>query len=53
MEADEDIQNNRRNMIMAVDCESSKGFDDHIFTEQSMVDKIDLIVNCLFFIDMK
>lgn len=53
MEADEDIQNNRRNMLMASDCESSEGFDNHILTDQNMVDKIDLIVNSLFFIDMK
>lgn len=52
-EADEDIRHNRKNMAMASKKEEDEGFDDFILVNQEMVDKIDLIINCLFFMNIK
>lgn len=52
-EADEDIRNNRKNMVMAAKNKEDDGFDDFILVNQDMLDKIDLIINCLFFMNFK
>lgn len=51
-EADEDIRSNRNNMIMAVKNEDDGGFDDFVLVDQEMLDKVDLIINCLFFMNL-
>lgn len=44
-----DIENNRKNMILA--CESGdEKYDSHIIINENRVNEIDTIINCLFFL---
>lgn len=52
-EADEDIRSNRKNMVMAAKDEDDDGFDDFVLVDQDMIDRVDLIINCLFFMSLK
>lgn len=40
-------------MVMASKDEEDIGFDDFILVNQDMLDKIDLIINSLFFMNLK
>lgn len=51
-EADLDIRENEKHMKMASE-EDDEGFDEHIITDQDMLDKFDTIINCLFFMSLR
>lgn len=50
-EADRDIRNNRKNMMMITEAKDEE-YDSHIITDLKKEDEINTIINCLFFIDM-
>ena len=49
VEADADIRENRMNMQMCCE-EADEGYDPYIVTGEDAREKIDTVVNCLFFI---
>lgn len=50
-EADRDIRENRKNMMMITDVKDEE-FDSHIITDSTKRDEIDTIINCLFFLNL-
>ena len=51
-EADRDIRENRKNMMMITDAKDEE-FDSHIITDSTKRDEIDTIINCLFFLNLE
>lgn len=51
-EADRDIRENRKNMMMITDAEDEE-YDSHIITDSTKRDEIDAIINCLFFLNLE
>lgn len=50
-EADRDIRENHKNMLMITDAEDGE-YDSHVITDSKKRDEIDTIICCLFFINM-
>lgn len=51
-EADRDIRENRKNMMMITDAKDEE-FDSHVITDSTKRDEIDTIINCLFFLNLE
>ncbi|MCM1237538.1 MAG: hypothetical protein NC489_46320 [Ruminococcus flavefaciens] len=51
-EADRDIRENRKNMMMITDVKDEE-IDSHIITDSTKRDEIDTIINCLFFLNLE
>lgn len=40
-------------MVMAAKDEDDDGFDEFVLVDQDMIDRVDLIINCLFSMNLK